>query len=415
MSDYAEIWQKRLGHTAPLEVLCPAHDLPTIRAAAAGGGNAVYFGIDRFSMRRDMAGFSPEDLPQAIATCHACGLKAYLTTNTVIYDSEIDELREVLRTAKTLGIDAVIVQDLAVMAVARELGIDFHISTQCNVCNRIAAQFYVSQGASRLILARELSLEQIRQIAASVEAEIEVFVHGAMCFSYSGRCDFSQFFTGKLDNRGRCTQPCRRSWRLVDTQDTDIVYDEGHFFSAKDLCYIAHMPDLIAAGASVFKIEGRRRPPEYVEATARCYRAAIDACLNGSFSSEKAHAWQGQLANVFNRGFGTGFLYGIPGPEDSTIALPINKATKERIRIGEVVGHELLSKNTRIRLTSGDLAVNEDVIIEGPESYGHLQVSELRIQGVPCQRAAVGSEVVILTDCQPTLGDQVYAWRLKPQ
>ncbi len=124
-------------------------------------------------------------------------------------------------------------------------------------------------------------------------------------------------------------------------------------------------------------------------------------------SPARRHAWQGQLANVFNRGFGTGFLYGIPGPEDSTIALPINKATKERIRIGEVVGHELLSKDLCIRLTSGDLAVNEDVIIEGPESYGHLQVSELRIQGVPCQRAAVGSEVVILTDCQPTLGDQV--------
>ena len=245
MTAYPEVAQRRPGQNSLLEVLCPAHDLPTIQAAAAGGGNAIYFGVDRFSMRRDMAGFSPEDLPQAIATCHNCGLRAYLTTNTVVYDTELDELREVLHTAKAHGIDAVIVQDLAAMAIALELGIEFHISTQCNVCNRITAAFYVSQGASRIILARELSLEQIRQIAASVDTEIEVFVHGAMCFSYSGRCDFSQFFTGRLDNRGRCTQPCRSAWRLVDIQNTDIIYDEGHFFSAKDLCYIAHMPDQI--------------------------------------------------------------------------------------------------------------------------------------------------------------------------
>ena len=147
MSAYPEIWQKKSGHTAPLEVLCPAHDIPTIKAAAAGGGNAVYFGIDRFSMRRDMAGFGPEDLPRAIATCHTCGLKAYLTTNTVIYDSEIDEVRALLHTAKTLGIDAVIVQDLAVMAVAQELGIDFHISTQCNVCNRLCSAVLYRPGS----------------------------------------------------------------------------------------------------------------------------------------------------------------------------------------------------------------------------------------------------------------------------
>lgn len=393
-----------------LEVLAPAHDMPTISAAAAGGAHAVYFGIDAFSMRRDMTGFTRVDLPRAVDACHRHHLKGYLTTNTVVYDEEIGNLHAVLREAKRAGIDAVIVQDLATAELARELGLEFHISTQCNVCNRVAADFWVRQGATRMILARELSLSQIRSIAQGVQAEIEVFVHGSMCFAYSGRCNFSQFFSSRLDNRGTCAQPCRRSWRLVDSQNTDIVVDEGHFFSAKDLCYIQHMPDLIGAGASVFKIEGRRKPPEYVEVTSRCYRQALDAYADGTFGA-RVDDWMRQLGSVANRGFSTGFLYGIPGMEDSTVRIPSDRATRKRTLVGEVLRYDADSGQMHVFLGQGELDAGEEIIVEGAETYSRLTVSTLHARGVQYYRASVGAEVVIPSDCHQQAGDRVYAWR----
>lgn len=394
------------------KILAPVHNIPTIEAAVRGGADEVYFGLDIFSMRKDVVSFTLKDLSKVVDTCHDYGLKANLTTNTVVYDSEMGRLQAVLEEAKKSNIDAIIIQDLAAMKIARELGLDFHVSTMCNICNISAADIYTKLGASRLILARELSLSQIHEIAKAIDAEIEVFVHGAMCFAFSGRCNFSQFFTGKLDNRGKCAQPCRRSWRLVDTQNTDIIFEEGHFFSAKDLCYIEHVPKLIEAGASVFKIEGRRRPPEYVEVTSRCYREAVDAWTKGTFTTIKVIEWLKQLRSVFNRGFGKGFLYEIPGSEDSTNTIPFNKATKERTLVGEVVKYDFNTKRANIFLNYGELKVTDGVIVEGPDTYCNLQIDSFQVQDVQYRCASVGTEAVITSVHPLKKGDKVYAWRV---
>jgi putative protease len=197
----------------------------------------------------------------------------------------------------------------------------------------------------------------------------------------------------------------------VGSQGTEFVYEEGHFFSAKDLCYIEYIPALVDAGATVFKIEGRRRPPEYVEVTSRCYREALDAYLEGTFSAEKVRSWTEQLTRVHNRGFCKGFLYGTLGPGDSTLTLPANQATRKRTLIGEVTKYDDTAKQAHISLTLGELAVGEEVILEGSETYCHLSVDSLQVAGVQYRRASVGADVVVLTDCQPEVGDKVYAWR----
>ena len=281
-------------------------DLPELMAPLNGwkslsetkvleNADSVYFGVNtNFSMRARADNFPPEDLKKLMDLIHAAGKKGYLTTNIIIYDQELTELHQLMMLAKACGVDAIICHDMAAIMLARELGMPFHISTQANICNKIAAKFYEAMGAQRLILARELSLEQIKDITESgIKVPVEVFVHGAMCTAVSGRCYFSAELMGNdpefSGNRGKCTQPCRRWWTLVGDQGEKIDYDiqTGMFFSAKDLCMIDHLPELLATGVKVLKIEGRMRDPLYLSETVSCYRDALNAIRENTYSSEK--------------------------------------------------------------------------------------------------------------------------------
>ncbi|MHA1511602.1 MAG: peptidase U32 family protein, partial [Promethearchaeota archaeon] len=304
-----------------VELLAPAKNFMAIKASGPYA-DAVYFGVDAFNMRMNADNFPIESLPKIAKMCHTPSnpsfrkRKTYLTTNVVIYEDEIAELEKVIQAAKDAEIDAVIVHDIAAIQLAKKIGIPFHISTQCNVSNSESAKFYESLGAERIVLARECSLDQIKEITRKMtDAQIEAFIHGAMCSSISGRCYLSQTLSGSQNqsaNRGRCTQPCRREWKLIapGKDSHEFIYDGKRIFNSRDLCMINYIPDLIESGIKTFKIEGRMRHPHYVETVSRVYREAIDAYYNGVFKQKlKKEKWITQLKQVYNRGFTTGFYF----------------------------------------------------------------------------------------------------------
>ncbi|MFX0028893.1 MAG: peptidase U32 family protein, partial [Candidatus Hermodarchaeota archaeon] len=295
-----------------VELLAPARNFKAIKAAS-NYADSVYFGIKKFNMRMRSENIALEDLNNVVDFCHKHDLKAYLTTNILVYDNELTLMRKILEESKNSGIDAVIVHDLATIETAKEYNLPFHMSTQCNVSNSISARFYEKLGAERIILARELSLERIKEIKRNLtKTEIEVFIHGAMCTSVSGRCYFSQDICGteeKSANRGNCEQPCRRKWWVREESGNEYIYDGIRFMNSRDLCTIAYIPKLIEAKIDAFKIEGRMRHPHYVEIVTKTYREAIEAYYNGTFSKKKVRFWVTELKKVYNRGFTPGFYF----------------------------------------------------------------------------------------------------------
>jgi putative protease len=322
-----------------VELLAPAKNLKAIKAASKYA-DSVYFGIEKFNMRMRSENIVLEDLADVVNYCHERDLKAYLATNILIYDNELNYLRNVMEKAKNANIDAVIVHDLAALEIARQLGLQFHISTQCNVSNSLTAKFYENLGAERIILARELSLEKIKEIKRNLATtEIEVFIHGAMCTSVSGRCYFSQDICRseeKSANRGSCVQPCRRRWWVREESGNEYIYDGTRFMNSRDLCTIAYVPDLIEANVDAFKIEGRMRHPHYVETVSRVYREAIDAYYEGNFSDKKVGGWVTELKRVYNRGFTPGFYFKRMIEEDHQHKSPANLSHYRYIRIGNI-------------------------------------------------------------------------------
>ena len=256
--------------------------------------DAVYFGLQsNFSMRARAGNFSVGDLPDLVKKVHGFNKKIYLCTNIVIYDDELKSLAENIDLAKIVGVDAIICHDPAAIMIAREKKIpEIHISTQANISNLKAVEFYESMGASRVIMSRELNLNQIKNIVDKSNIPVETFIHGAMCTSISGRCYFSSelmnFDPNFSANRGKCVQPCRRYYEFLGEEGEKIDFDpvSGMFFNAKDLCMIEHIDDLIETGISTFKVEGRMRDPLYISTVAACYREAIESYFNGTYSSD---------------------------------------------------------------------------------------------------------------------------------
>lgn len=304
------------------EVLAPAGDLERLQAAVRYGADAVYLGSTEFGMRASAASFGEEELPQAVALAHGAGVKVYLTCNTLPRNSEIDRMGEFLRWAGSCGVDAFIVTDLGVLSLLREVlpEAEIHISTQAGVVNwRTAAEFH-RMGAKRVVLARELSLEEIREIRRRTpeELELEVFVHGAMCMSVSGRCLLSNYMTGRDANRGQCAQPCRWNYRLVEEKRPGQYYpvfeDENgsYILNAKDLCLLEHIRELIDAGVTSLKIEGRAKSAYYVSAVTNAYRIAVDGCLADPKGWSCPDWLSEEVRKVSHREYSTGFLFGIP-------------------------------------------------------------------------------------------------------
>ncbi|MFO7797617.1 MAG: peptidase U32 family protein [Promethearchaeati archaeon] len=369
-----------------VELMAPAKNFKAIKAAA-DYADSVYFGIEKYNMRMRSENINLKDLWKIVAFCKEKNLKTYLTTNILLYDDELQEMENVIESAQNAGIDAVIVHDLAALEIAKRLKIPFHISTQCNVSNSLSARFYEKLGAERIILARELSLEKIKEIKRNIiSAQIEVFIHGAMCTSVSGRCYFSQDICGtpeKSANRGNCVQPCRRRWWVKDIDNNEYIYDGVRFMNSRDLCTIAYIPDLIEAKIDAFKIEGRMRHPHYVEIVTKTYREAIDAYYDGTFTKEKVGWWVTELKKVYNRGFTPGFYFKRPTEEDHQHNYPYNLSHYRYIKVGDIVEYNPDSKMATIRLGNGYIQKNSDIIIMGKQSdtYIHQKAGRLQYKG----------------------------------
>ncbi len=376
--------------------------------ACARYADAVYFSTDRLSLRARAREITLENLEAFAEEVRARGLRAYLAVNSTVNEDRIGEASEVVEAASDAGVDAIIAWDPAVILRARKAGVPVHLSTQANVTNHETAEFYRSLGAKRIVLSRELSLEEIRQIRGNSEVEIEAFVHGAMCMAVSGRCHLSAYVLGKSGNCGECTQPCRWEWELHGENGIVAESRGRYLLSAKDLCMIGHVPELIGAGISAFKVEGRLRDPGYLETVSRCYREAIAACEAGSYTPEKVEAWTRKLASVYNRGFSTGFYFGVPGLEGFSPEKGMNASENKRRAAGIVTNYYPKAGAAAVRLLEEGLVVGDEILIEGSTTYLRQQVRSMRKEGLLLDRAEKGDEVGLSVEGKVRENDRIY-------
>ncbi|WP_135612958.1 U32 family peptidase [Methanococcoides sp. AM1] len=370
--------------------------------------DGVYFSVDRFSLRARACDITLDDLNSFVTDVKEQGMNAYLALNTVIYPDDLPELDEVIDAVASSDVDAVIAWDPAVITKAVDAGLRVHISTQANVSNWQTVNFYASLGASRVVLARELSLEQVKDIRQNTDTELEVFVHGAMCQAISGRCYLSAYILGKSGNCGECSQPCRWGWKLVGEDGSEVDIDGKYLLSARDLCMIEHIPELINAGVDAFKVEGRLRDTRYTSTVSRCYREALDAYRDGTYSREKAAGWKEEMSSVFNRGFSTGFYFGIPGPDGMAIERDMNISVIKRQAVGVVTNYYRKQGAAEVKLLETSLEVGDDIIIEGKNTYLEQKVKEIRNDDGPVQKAESGDVVGLAIEGKVRENDRVY-------
>ena len=370
------------------ELLAPVQDWYVLYAIE-GLSDSVYFGIQTLNMRAKAKNFSRKDFRNITEFCHTQEPRqnVYLCTNILIYDSELNELEDIICEAKDAEIDAIIVHDLAAVNIAKKHNMKFHISTQANISNIETARFYEDFGAERIILARELSLNQIEVIKKKLtKTEIECFIHGAMCTSISGRCYFSATICNNEEysaNRGNCIQPCRRQWRVIDDENNEFVYDGQLFLNAKDLCMIEHIPELIEAKIDALKIEGRMKDPIYVKTVVECYREAINSYFDGTYNKEKIENWLKRLGKVYNRGFHTGFYFGRPTIDDIELEKRGNISPYKKKYLGKIIAFDNKSKSANLLIERPQLIlkVGDEIIINGPDSYHIEKIKKIIFNG----------------------------------
>ncbi len=348
-----------------VELLAPVRDQVSLTAAIDAGADSVYFGLGTLNMRAGSKGIDPDQLPQIVDQTHRRGVKVYITLNTLVYDNEMDLVESFLERIARAKVDAVICWDPAVIELCRQFDMTIHVSTQANISNLRAVQFYEKLGARCVVLARELTLEQIEAIKSQTTLKIEAFVHGAMCVSISGRCYLSQFLSCKSANRGECLQPCRRRYRLIDLETADeLELGSNYVLSPKDLCTLPILDKLMNAGIDIFKIEGRSRPPEYIKTVVTAYRRAIDAVNENKFSQTMVEELMAEVSKVYNRGFSNGFYLGRPGPQDWADRSD-NHAVQTKSYVGKVLNYYSKSKIAYIKVCN-PLAVGDTVQAHGP-------------------------------------------------
>jgi putative protease len=402
-----------------IELMAPAGSSESLMAAIQAGADSVYFGLDSLNMRNAKgSNFVIDDLPNISKICKENNIKSYLTLNTVVFDNDIKIVREILDAAKANQIDAVIASDHAVMNYARKIGQRIHISTQCNITNIDSVEFYSAYG-DVMVMARELSLDQVSDIVNEIKnreitgpsgdlVKIEVFGHGALCMSVSGKCYLSLDNYSASANRGSCVQNCRRKYVVIDKErNIELEIDNEYIMSAKDLCTIEFLDKIINAGVSVLKIEGRGRSADYVYTVASCYREAIDAFSNGEYTSDKFEGWVNRLSTVFNRGFWDGYYLGKKIGEWSDKYG--SKATQRKALIGKGVNYFQGAQVAEFLMESLTLEIGEDIIIIGPTT-GIIQtkIEELRVNGVQTSSVTKGDRFTISLDKKIRASDKLY-------
>lgn len=389
--------------------MAPAGDWTMLRAAFKAGADAVYFGVDKLNMRAKAKNFSIEELPEISKFCRSKKVKTYLTLNTIVFEDELPEADKIISAAKKAKIDRIICSDLAVAELCNKNKISFCISTQNSISNSLAASVYKKLNAVRIVLARECSLEEIKKIRKNTDLEIEAFIHGAMCIAVSGRCFMSHHLFGQSANRGECIQPCRREYEVYDTAaQKSLLIGDDYVLSPKDLCTIEFIDQLIEAGIDSFKIEGRKRAPEYVAKTVSVYRKAIDLHFKKKLTTVKKKEFLNELETVYNRGFSSGFYFGKPSSEDYA-GVEGSKATTRKVYVGKVLNYFKKPKAAHILLESGKLKVNDKLLIIG-ETTGLLEVTldEMIVEEKSSKSAQRGEEVSFITPALVRRNDKVY-------
>ena len=406
-----------------IEIMAPAGNFECLMAAIQGGADSVYFGVGNLNMRSHSANnFTNEDLKEVVRICTEHGVKTYLTLNIVVYQTEMEDVRKALEAARDAGISAVIASDMAVILMARSMGIEIHASTQMNISNFEAAKFY-AQFADVIVLARELTLPQIKDISERIRKEnvcgpsgrllqLELFVHGALCMSISGKCYLSLQEYGASANRGSCYQLCRRGYRVTDLETgRELEIDNKYIMSPKDLCTIEFIDKIIDAGISVFKIEGRARSAEYVKIVTSAYRQAADACtVETGYTDQMKKELKDKLSGVFNRGFWDGYYQGARLGQWSEVYG--NKAARKKVYAAKITNYFSRLGVAEVLVEAGEINVGDEILIIGPSTgCVELKVSEIRVDLKPVQKAVKGDLCSIPVAEKLRRSDKLYLWQ----
>lgn len=402
-----------------IELMAPAGSFESLQAAIDNGADSIYFGVEQLNMRaRASINFTLDDLQEISNRCKAKEVRTYLTLNTIIYDHDLSIVKLLLKTAKEAEITAVIAMDQAVIAYAREINMEVHISTQINITNIETAKFY-AMFADTMVLSRELSLNQIKKIAQQIAAEnvrgpsgklveIEIFGHGALCMAVSGKCYLSLHSHNSSANRGACKQNCRKKYTVIDQESGfEMELDNEYIMSPKDLCTIEFLDEIIDANVSVLKIEGRGRAPEYVANVIKCYRDAIDSIASGTYSKDKVIDWMKELGKVYNRGFWSGYYLGQKLGEWSMGSG--SHATQKKIYLAKGVHYYPKTKIAEFKMESFTLTAGDQILITGPTTGSkEMKLTDIFVNGAKSENAKKGDSVTFPLDFRVRPSDKLY-------
>lgn len=402
-----------------IELLAPVGNFEALIAAVQSDVDAVYFGVNQLNMRvKSSKNFILEDIPEIVNICRQNKIKTYLTLNTLMYDKDLNQMKLIADNAKQHDVDAIIATDISTIQYIKNIGLPVHISTQQNISNIEAVRFY-SNYADVMILARELTLDQVNNIYNQIVKDnirgpsgnlmkIELFVHGALCMSISGKCYLSLHQHNLSANRGLCLQDCRRGYIVTEKEtDDELEIDNEYIMSPKDLCTIGFLNKILDAGVRVLKIEGRARSPEYVKTVSTCYNEAIDAYINEDFSAEKIQDWKKRLSMVFNRGFWDGYYLGQRLGEWSNNYG--SSATKRKIYIGKGMNYFSNIKVAEFLVESGEISVGDDILIIGPTTgVVESKIKEIRVDLKNVNKAIKGDHFSIPLNTLIRRSDKLY-------
>ena len=402
-----------------VELLAPAGSFDSLQGAINAGADAIYFGVEQLNMRtRSSQSFHISDIKEVSAICKKHGLKAYITLNTVMYEHDMQLLKTVLKEVRKQKIDAVIAADFAVIDLCSQMEIPLHISTQANISNVESVRFF-SRYADVMVLARELTLKQVAEISNEIQRKkikgpsgklvrLEMFIHGALCMAVSGKCYMSLHTQNASANRGACIQNCRRPYVVTDAETGEqLMIDNEYIMSPKDLCTIDILDQLVDSGVDVLKIEGRTKGADYVQVVTKCYREALDAVLEGTFSPEKAVDWKAEMEKVYNRGFWEGYYLGRKLGEWTP--QPGSAATEKKIYIGKGSKYYPKISIGEFILESGNLKIGDTMMVTGPKC-GMVKetLTSLMVNGEPAQEAVKGDKITLKFATKVTPSDKLY-------
>ncbi len=408
--------------------MAPAGNFECLTAAIQGGADSVYFGVGKLNMRSHSANnFAPEDLAEVVRICRENGVRSYMTLNICLYPEDLDDMRHALDAAKQAGVDAIIASDIAAINYCRSIGLEVHISTQLNISNVEALRFY-AQFADVVVLARELNLDQVKEIHDAIVRDnicgpsgkpvrIEMFAHGALCMAVSGKCYLSLHTYGSSANRGECYQVCRRGYEVTDLETgNQLVVDNKYIMSPKDLCTIEFLDRIVDSGVRVFKIEGRARSAEYVKRCTECYRKAADAVCDGSYTREMGTELKARLAEVFNRGFWDGYYQGAFLGQWSDIYG--SQSTRRKVYAGKVTNWFDRIGVAEIAVESCPISVGDSALAIGATTgVVEFEVKDMRVNLKPVQTAdkgvycSIALDTGICPDGKLRRGDKIFIWK----